>query len=270
MKKKKLLCLVLSLALLLGSVVPSALAEEAEAPAPESTAVSSVPSDEPDVTPEPAAGPDATPEPSADTDATAEPSADPDATPEPSADPDATAEPSADPDATPESSADPDTTPEPSADPDATSVPSADPDATPVPSADPGATAEPSAEPDATPEPSAHAPGCAEDCTGEGCACGCHQPGLYEQLMACASLQELDTVLDAADEAELDALTEEQLAQLEAHIHALEPTPLPAVELQNTIGTAVPSEIVHPTVSFAQVAPLGEPVTGSAQKGGSQ
>lgn len=260
MKKKKLLCLVLSLALLLGSVVPSALAEEAEAPAPESTAVSSVPSDEPDVMPEPSADPDATPEPSADTDATAEPSADPDATPEPSADPDATAEPSADPDATPE----------PAADPDATPVPSADPDTTPVPSADPDATAEPSAEPDATPEPSAHAPGCAEDCTGEGCACGCHQPGLYEQLMACASLQELDTVLDAADEAELDALTEEQLAQLEAHIHALEPAPLPAVELQNTTGTAVPSEIVHPTVSFAQVAPLGEPVTGSAQKGGSR
>lgn len=263
MKKKKLLCLVLSLALLLGSVVPSALAEEAEAPAPESTAVSSVPSDEPDVTPEPAAGPDATPEPSADTDATAEPSADPDATSEPSADPDATAEPSADPDATPVPSADPDTTPEPAADPDATAEPSAEPDATP----------EPSADPDATPEPSAHAPGCAEDCTGEGCACGCHQPGLpglYEQLMACASLQELDTVLDAADEAELDALTEEQLAQLEAHIHALEPAPLPAVELQNTTGTAVPSEIVHPTVSFAQVAPLGEPVTGSAQKGGSR
>lgn len=250
MKKKKLLCLVLSLALLLGSVVPSALAEEAEAPAPESTAVSSVPSDEPDVMPEP--------------------SADPDATPVPSAEPDATAEPSADPDATPESSADPDTTPEPSADPDTTPEPAADPDATAEPSAEPDATPEPSADPDATPEPSAHAPGCAEDCTGEGCACGCHQPGLYEQLMACASLQELDTVLDAADEAELDALTEEQLAQLEAHIHALEPAPLPAVELQNTTGTAVPSEIVHPTVSFAQVAPLGEPVTGSAQKGGSR
>lgn len=243
MKKKKLLCLVLSLALLLGSVVPAALAEEAEAPAPASTAVSSAPS------------------------------ADPDVTATPSADPDTTAEPSADPDATPEPSADPDATSEQAADPAATAAPSADPDATPEPSADPDATPEPSADPDTTAEPAAHAPGCAEDCTGEDCACGCHQPGLpglFERLMACASLQELDAVLDAADEAELDALTEEQLAQLEAHIHALEPAPLPAVELQNTTGTAVPSEIVHPTVSFAQVAPLGEPVTGGAQKGGSQ
>ena len=249
MKKKKLLCLVLSLALLLGSVVPSALAEEAEAPPPDNTAVSSAP------------------------DATAEPTADPAATAEPTADPAATAEPTADPDATAAPSADPEATAVPSADPEATAAPSADPEATAEPSADPEATAAPAADPEATPDPAAHVPGCAEDCTVEGCACGCHQPvlpGLYEQLMVCTSLQELDAVLDAADEAELDALTEEQLAQLEAHIHALEPAPLPAVELQNTTGTAVPSEIVHPTVSFAQVAPLGEPVTGSAQKGGSQ
>ena len=82
--------------------------------------------------------------------------------------------------------------------------------------------------------------------------------------MACASLEEIFDILDAATEEELEALTDEEIEEIEALIESLEPEPLPAVVLEESEDEPVKSEIIYPTVNFSNVAPFGDPVTGGA------
>ncbi len=104
-----------------------------------------------------------------------------------------------------------------------------------------------------------HADGCSDSCTGDGCLCGCH---LFTRIMACTTLDEIWAIIDGATDAQLNALTEEQNALIDAKITALEPAPAPAVVIEESNDETVPSEIVYPTVNYTDVAPFGEPVTG--------
>ena len=83
---------------------------------------------------------------------------------------------------------------------------------------------------------------------------------LFDQLMACKTLDELFTLADKTPEEQLLALTDEQNAQIEAKIAALEPEPLPPVVIGETKDEPVTSEIIYPTVNFDKVAPFGAPV----------
>ena len=105
---------------------------------------------------------------------------------------------------------------------------------------------------------------CEDGCTGEGCECECHAMNLYDRLMACISLEEIDAVLNEAFDDELLALNEEELMEIEKHIKALEPEPSPAVVISGESAPPVQSEIVYPTVSYTNVAPLCDPVIGGA------
>lgn len=112
------------------------------------------------------------------------------------------------------------------------------------------------------PEEPAHIDTCVEGCTGEGCECPCHKLGLFERLMACETLDELFAIVDATPEDELMALTDEQNAEIEAKIAALEGEPLPPVVLEECVNESVISEIIYPAVNFDHVAPFGAPVEG--------
>lgn len=105
-----------------------------------------------------------------------------------------------------------------------------------------------------------HKDGCGDDCKDESCTCGCH---LYRQIMACGTIDEIWEILDNADEASFSLLSEEQNAKIDARIEELEPEPAPAIVIEEATET-VPSIIEYGLVSFTDVAPLGEPVTGGA------
>lgn len=111
-------------------------------------------------------------------------------------------------------------------------------------------------------EGSAHIDTCVEGCTGEGCDCSCHELSLFERLMACETLDELFAIVDATPEEELLALTDEENAEIEAKIAALESEPLPPVVLEDCENESVISEIIYPAVNFDHVAPFGAPVEG--------
>ena len=87
-------------------------------------------------------------------------------------------------------------------------------------------------------------------------------PSLFERLMACTTLEELFALIDETPEEQLMQLSESQVAEVEAKIAALEPEPLPSVEIEESSDEPVPSEIIYPTVNFDDVAPLGDPVVG--------
>ena len=114
----------------------------------------------------------------------------------------------------------------------------------------------------------AHIEGCSEGCTVEGCKCPCHNKNdLFERLMACQTLEKLYALAQATPKEELEALTEEQNAQIEAKITALEPAPLPPIGENEATVVAVEaetadSEIIYPIVDFDNVAPFGAPVEG--------
>lgn len=104
-----------------------------------------------------------------------------------------------------------------------------------------------------------HIETCLEGCTGEECTCVCH---LYEKIMAAETLDEIWTLFDNASEETINALTDEMNAKIDEKIAALEPAPVPAVVIEQTKETTVPSEIVYPTVNYTNVAPFGAPATG--------
>lgn len=85
---------------------------------------------------------------------------------------------------------------------------------------------------------------------------------LCERVMACETLEEIFTIIDAASEEEILALSEDEVMQIEAKITELEPEPLPPVIIEETTDEPVPSEIIVPAVNFDNVAPLCEPVVG--------
>lgn len=111
--------------------------------------------------------------------------------------------------------------------------------------------------------PVSHWEGCADGCEKEDCKCLCH---VYDRIMACTTLEEIYAILDSYTDEELEtlamALTEEQNAEIEAKITALEPEPLPPVVLEKSTDEPVESEIIYVTVNYANVAPFGEPVSG--------
>ena len=96
---------------------------------------------------------------------------------------------------------------------------------------------------------------------GDDCACACHD-GLYGRLMSCETLDELFALIESASEEELAALTEAEVAAVEARIEALEGEPLPDVILES--DAPVESEIFWPTVNYSNVAPFGDPVVGGS------
>lgn len=111
-------------------------------------------------------------------------------------------------------------------------------------------------------EESAHIDACVEGCTGEGCDCPCHELSLFDRLMAATSIEEMDAIFDATEEILLDALTDEQWEQIDAHYDSMEPNPLPPVVLEDYENESVISEIIYPAVNFDHVAPFGAPVEG--------
>ena len=106
---------------------------------------------------------------------------------------------------------------------------------------------------------SKHIDTCTEGCTGEDCKCPCH---LFDKIMACTTLDDIWAAFDEASDETVNALTDEQNAQIDAKIEALEPAPAPAVVIEESTEETVPSEIVYRTVNYTYVAPFGEPVTG--------
>lgn len=105
---------------------------------------------------------------------------------------------------------------------------------------------------------SKHIDTCIEGCTGEDCKCPCH---LFDRLMACRTLEEIEAIIKATPEDVLKSLSEEQVAQVEAYMDKLMPAPLPAIVIEES-EPPVESEIYRPTVNYTNVAPFGEPVTG--------
>lgn len=110
-----------------------------------------------------------------------------------------------------------------------------------------------------------HIDTCLEGCTGENCNCPCHNT-LFARLMAAETLEELFAIVDETAEEDLLALTDEEVAQVEAKIVELEPEPLPEIIINGPIDGSsdepVISEIIYPTVNFDNVAPFGDPVVG--------
>ena len=155
-----------------------------------------------------------------------------------------------------------------------TPTPETTPDATPAPEVSPEETKECTCDP-APAEGEAHKEGCplyvkpvsnaskhidtcTEGCTGEDCKCPCH---LFDRLMACQTLEEIEAIIKATPEDVLKSLSEEQVAQVEAYMDSLMPAPLPAIVIEES-EPPVESEIYRPTVNYTNVAPFGEPVTG--------
>ena len=105
----------------------------------------------------------------------------------------------------------------------------------------------------------AHTEDCSESCTDAECKCACH---LFNKIMACTTLDDIWAAFDEASNETINALTDEQNAQIDAKIEALEPAPAPAVVIEESDEETVPSEIVYRTVNYTFVAPFGDPVTG--------
>ena len=99
---------------------------------------------------------------------------------------------------------------------------------------------------------------CRKDCTDAEYKCPCH---LFNKIMACTTLEEIEAMIEATPEDVLRSLSEEQIAQVEAHMEALMPAPLPAIVIEES-EPPVESEICRATVNYTDVAPFGEPVTG--------
>lgn len=103
-----------------------------------------------------------------------------------------------------------------------------------------------------------HIDTCSDDCTDADCKCPCH---LFDRLMACQTLEEIEAIIKATPEDVLKSLSEEQVAQVEAYMDKLMPAPLPAIVIEES-EPPVESEIYRPTVNYTNVAPFGDPVTG--------
>ena len=88
------------------------------------------------------------------------------------------------------------------------------------------------------------------------------EKSLFDRLMATETMDEFFAIVDETPEEDLLALTDEENAQIEAHIEAIEPQPLPPVVIEEEDNQPVPSEIVQGTVNFSNVAPLLDPVAG--------
>lgn len=100
-----------------------------------------------------------------------------------------------------------------------------------------------------------HIDGCSDDCTKEDCDCPCHEETFFEKIMATNSFEEFNKLIESSTDEDWISLSAEQIDQFNAHLHAIEPAPLPAVEIEES-DDPVPSEIIYVTVNFTNVAPL--------------
>ena len=103
-------------------------------------------------------------------------------------------------------------------------------------------------------EGSSHIDTCVEGCTGENCDCSCHELSLFDRLMACTTIEEMDAIFVATDDALLDALSDEQWEQIDAHFAEIAPAPIPALPTYD--DAPVTSEIVYVTKNYDNVAPF--------------
>lgn len=79
--------------------------------------------------------------------------------------------------------------------------------------------------------------------------------------MAAETMEAFEAIVEETPEEQLKALTEEQVAQVEAHADSLMPEPLPPIDVTPS-EPPVQSEVYRPTVNYTNVAPFGAPVTG--------
>lgn len=107
-----------------------------------------------------------------------------------------------------------------------------------------------------------HLETCVEGCTGEDCECLCHVPSLFERLMATETIEEFEGIIESATEKEINLLSDEEIEEIEAHVIAIEPKPLPEIVLDNTIEDTVKSDVVYLTLSYTDVAPFVAAVVG--------
>ena len=103
-----------------------------------------------------------------------------------------------------------------------------------------------------------HLETCGEKCNGENCKCPCH---LFDQLMACKTMEEMETLIAATDKEVLMLLSDEQVAKVEAYMESLMPAPLPPIVIEES-DPPVESEIYTPTVNYTNVAPFVGSVSG--------
>ena len=106
---------------------------------------------------------------------------------------------------------------------------------------------------------SGHIEGCSDECTNEECTCLCH---VFKRLMEYDNFEEFITLLESISDEDYMKFTEEQLEQIDQKFMELVPQPLPPVEIKETTDEPVVSEIIYPTVNYANVAPFGAPVEG--------
>lgn len=89
---------------------------------------------------------------------------------------------------------------------------------------------------------------------------------LFGKIMASTTIDEFAEIVEGATEAELNAMTDEQLTQVTAHVNELNAKAAESEtaddEIENDI---VKSEISVPTVDYTEVAPFGDPVVGGAK-----
>lgn len=104
-----------------------------------------------------------------------------------------------------------------------------------------------------------HIEGCTDDCTGENCACPCHKMSLFDRLMTCETLEQLFALTDVTPEDKLNALTDEEVAQVKEKITALILDYQSTEKWNNTsLDELEVSEIIYPTVNYDEVAPLDD------------
>lgn len=103
-----------------------------------------------------------------------------------------------------------------------------------------------------------HLETCGENCTGKDCKCPCH---LFAKLMACKTMEEMETLIAATKKEVLMLLSDAQVAEVEAYMESLMPAPLPPIVIEES-DPPVESEIYTPTVSYTNVAPFVGPVSG--------
>lgn len=84
---------------------------------------------------------------------------------------------------------------------------------------------------------------------------------LYDRIMACKTLEEIEDIIMETMEEDLRALTEEQIARIEEYMNSLMPEPLPEIVIEES-DPPVESEIYRPTVNYDDVAPFLDPVVG--------
>lgn len=110
-----------------------------------------------------------------------------------------------------------------------------------------------------------HIDGCdGVNCTVEGCQCSCHSMSLFDRLMITTRMSEYDGVLNTASEEELaalDALTEEQRVNLNLHYMELLSLPIEAVSFTEA-APLVEMPVVAPIPPMMMLPSFGAPDAG--------